>query len=99
MFVRVCVCVCVLAFVCAVLMCVCVVSASFMGCLVHLCAIHTWRTCLCLHLTLPPGTVGDIESAAFIEAFRQFQWRLGRENFLVVHVSLVPVVSGTRYLR
>lgn len=40
------------------------------------------------------GTVGDIESAPFIEALRQFQFRVGLENFLVVHVSLVPVVGA-----
>ncbi|GIT10912.1 MAG: hypothetical protein CM1200mP32_04050 [Methanobacteriota archaeon] len=36
------------------------------------------------------GTVGDIESAPFIEALRQFQFRVGRENICFVHVSLVP---------
>jgi len=40
------------------------------------------------------GTVGDIESAPFIEALRQFQFRVGLENFLVIHVSLVPVVGA-----
>ncbi len=40
------------------------------------------------------GTVGDIESAPFVEALRQFQFRVGRENFALIHVSLVPVVSG-----
>ncbi|MBS71466.1 MAG: CTP synthetase [Thermoplasmata archaeon] len=39
------------------------------------------------------GTVGDIESAPFIEALRQFQFRVGRENFILIHVSLVPVVG------
>ncbi|BFZ53474.1 CTP synthase ura7 [Savitreella phatthalungensis] len=40
------------------------------------------------------GTVGDIESAPFVEALRQFQFRVGHENFALIHVSLVPVVSG-----
>lgn len=40
------------------------------------------------------GTVGDIESAPFIEAMRQFQFRVGRENFCLIHVSLVPVVGS-----
>ena len=40
------------------------------------------------------GTVGDIESAPFIEALRQFQFRVGHENFAVIHVSLVPVVGS-----
>ncbi len=46
---------------------------------------------------LPPppqlgGTVGDIESMPFIEAFRQFQFKVKRENFCNIHVSLVPQV-------
>eukprot|EP00124_Ichthyophonus_hoferi_P005527 Ihof_evm1s825 gene=Ihof_evmTU1s825 len=41
------------------------------------------------------GTVGDIESAPFVEAMRQFQFRVGADNFLLVHVSLVPVVGTT----
>lgn len=36
------------------------------------------------------GTIGDIESMPFVEAFRQFQFRVKRENFLCAHVSLVP---------
>ena len=40
------------------------------------------------------GTVGDIESAPFIEALRQFQFRVGRDNFILIHVSLVPVVGS-----
>ena len=39
------------------------------------------------------GTVGDIESAPFIEALRQFQFRVGKENICFVHVSLVPVMG------
>ncbi len=39
------------------------------------------------------GTVGDIESAPFVEALRQFQFRVGRENICFVHVSLVPVMG------
>jgi len=39
------------------------------------------------------GTVGDIESMPFIEALRQFQFRVGRDNFCLVHVSLVPVLG------
>lgn len=40
------------------------------------------------------GTVGDIESMTFIEAFRQFQFRVRKENFCVAHVSLVPQVRA-----
>ena len=39
------------------------------------------------------GTVGDIESSPFVEALRQFQFRVGRENICFVHVSLVPVMG------
>ena len=39
------------------------------------------------------GTVGDIESSPFIEALRQFQFRVGRQNVCFVHVSLVPVIG------
>uniref|UniRef100_A0A1A9WST1 CTP synthase n=1 Tax=Glossina brevipalpis TaxID=37001 RepID=A0A1A9WST1_9MUSC len=41
------------------------------------------------------GTIGDIEGMPFVEAFRQFQFRVGRENFCVTHVSLVPSPSST----
>ncbi|TPX30608.1 CTP synthase (glutamine hydrolysing) [Synchytrium microbalum] len=40
------------------------------------------------------GTVGDIESAPFIEAMRQFQFRVGPDNFFLIHVSLVPMVGA-----
>ena len=39
------------------------------------------------------GTVGDIESAPFIEAMRQLRRRAGKDNFLHIHVSLIPVVN------
>uniref|UniRef100_A0A671W1T2 CTP synthase n=1 Tax=Sparus aurata TaxID=8175 RepID=A0A671W1T2_SPAAU len=41
------------------------------------------------------GTVGDIESMPFIEAFRQFQFKVKRENFCNIHVSLIPQPSAT----
>lgn len=45
--------------------------------------------CVCVQLG---GTVGDIESMPFIEAFRQFQFKVKRENFCNIHVSLIPQV-------
>lgn len=39
------------------------------------------------------GTVGDIESSVFLEALRQFQFRVGHHNFCLCFVSLVPVLS------
>lgn len=41
------------------------------------------------------GTIGDIEGMPFVEAFRQFQFRVKRENFCVAHVSLVPAPRAT----
>eukprot|EP00475_Leptophrys_vorax_P025742 TRINITY_DN36004_c0_g1_i1.p1 TRINITY_DN36004_c0_g1~~TRINITY_DN36004_c0_g1_i1.p1 ORF type:complete len:625 (+),score=136.40 TRINITY_DN36004_c0_g1_i1:36-1877(+) len=40
------------------------------------------------------GTVGDIESMVFLEALRQFAFKVGRDNFCHVHVSLVPTVGA-----
>ena len=40
------------------------------------------------------GTVGDIESAVFLEALRRFQFQVKRENFCLVHVSLVPCLGS-----
>jgi len=40
------------------------------------------------------GTVGDIESSIFFEALRQFQFRVGNENFCLMFVSLVPILSN-----
>ena len=43
------------------------------------------------------GTAGDIESMHFFEAFRQMEFRVGKDNFLNIHVSLVPTPgSGTK---
>lgn len=41
------------------------------------------------------GTIGDIEGMPFVEAFRQFQFRVKRENFCVAHVSLIPMPRAT----
>lgn len=39
------------------------------------------------------GTVGDIESMIFLEALRQFQFRVGKGNIAFCHVSLVPCLG------
>ncbi|KAJ5669315.1 hypothetical protein N7462_010385 [Penicillium macrosclerotiorum] len=39
------------------------------------------------------GTLGDIESAPFVEALRQLRRRAGKNNFVQIHVSLVPVIN------
>lgn len=41
------------------------------------------------------GTVGDIESQPFLEAFRQFAVEVGRANCLFIHVTLVPYLAAS----
>ncbi|MCA1819094.1 MAG: CTP synthase (glutamine hydrolyzing), partial [Halobacteriales archaeon] len=40
------------------------------------------------------GTVGDIESAPFLEAIRQLHREVGHDNLFLIHTSLVPVVGA-----
>jgi CTP synthase len=40
------------------------------------------------------GTVGDIESLPFLEAMRQFMFKLGGKNAMAIHVTLVPFISS-----
>jgi len=39
------------------------------------------------------GTVGDMEGMPFLEALRQFQYQVGKNNFCHVLVTLVPVIG------
>lgn len=39
------------------------------------------------------GTVGDIESMPFLEAVRELRNKHGKENVLIVHTTLVPVMG------
>ena len=41
------------------------------------------------------GTVSDIESQPFLEAIRQFQHDVGRENAILIHVSLIPYIKAS----
>lgn len=41
------------------------------------------------------GTVGDIESQPFLEAIRQFQAEVGRENAIMIHVTLIPYLKAS----
>ncbi len=41
------------------------------------------------------GTVGDIESLPYIEAIRQMRNKLGKENTLFIHCTLVPFIKAT----
>jgi CTP synthase len=45
------------------------------------------------------GTVGDIESLPYIEAVRQLRWDLGRDNCLVVHLTLIPYLNAAKELK
>jgi CTP synthase len=45
------------------------------------------------------GTVGDIESLPFIEAIRQMQWEMEDEDFLVVHLTLIPYLKAAKELK
>lgn len=41
------------------------------------------------------GTVGDIESQPFLEAIRQFQAEIGRENCIMIMVTLIPYLKAS----
>lgn len=41
------------------------------------------------------GTVGDIESQPFLEAIRQFQSEIGRENAIMIQVTLIPYLKAS----
>ena len=45
------------------------------------------------------GTVGDIESLAFIEAIRQVGLEKAPEDVLYIHVTLLPYISGSNELK
>jgi CTP synthase len=45
------------------------------------------------------GTVGDIESLPYVEAVRQMQWKLGQENAIVIHLTLVPYLAAAGELK
>ncbi|MDO4474912.1 MAG: CTP synthase [Eubacteriales bacterium] len=45
------------------------------------------------------GTAGDIESQPFLEAIRQFQFEVGRENAIMIHVTLIPYLKASGELK
>lgn len=45
------------------------------------------------------GTAGDIESQPFLEAIRQFQHEVGKENAALIHVTLVPYLRASGELK
>ncbi len=50
-------------------------------------------------LTEIGGTVGDIESLPFIEAIRQLKWKLPKQDYMVIHLTLVPYLSSAKELK
>lgn len=44
------------------------------------------------------GTVGDIESAPFLEAVRQLKWEMGRDA-LLIHLTYVPYIRAAKELK
>ena len=45
------------------------------------------------------GTVGDIESLPYIESVRQLIWELGKNNTLLIHLTLIPFLSAAKELK
>ena len=45
------------------------------------------------------GTVGDIEGLPYLEAIRQLAGKIGRENILYCHVTLVPYIAASGELK
>jgi len=42
------------------------------------------------------GTVGDMENELFIEALRQLRRKIGKENFLFIHLTYVPIPKSVK---
>ena len=45
------------------------------------------------------GTVGDMESQPFVEAIRQLQWELPEEDFMSIHLTMVPYLRAAKELK
>jgi CTP synthase len=45
------------------------------------------------------GTVGDIESLPYLESVRQIRWELGRDNCIVIHLTLLPFLNAAKELK
>ena len=45
------------------------------------------------------GTVGDIESLPFLEAFRQFMQEKGRQHVMNIHLTLIPYIHASGELK
>ena len=49
-----------------------------------------------VHIVELGGTVGDYEGLSYVEAFREFAWKNGRENCLFMHVVYVPFIETSK---
>lgn len=49
-----------------------------------------------VHIVEIGGTVGDYEGLSFVEAIREFAWKVGRENCLFIHVVYVPFIETSK---
>lgn len=45
------------------------------------------------------GTVGDIESLPYLEALRQLRREIGKDNCIVVHLTLIPYLKAAKELK
>lgn len=45
------------------------------------------------------GTVGDIESLPYLEAIRQLKRSLGKDNSVVIHLTLIPYLKAAKELK
>lgn len=52
-----------------------------------------------VHIVEIGGTVGDYESLAFLDAIRQFRYRVGRENVICTHVVYLPYLEASKELK
>lgn len=45
------------------------------------------------------GTVGDIESQPYLEAIRQLRWKLGSNDTISIHLTLIPYLKASEELK
>lgn len=52
-----------------------------------------------VHIVEVGGTVGDYEGLSFIEAIREFAFRIGRDHCLFVHVVYMPFLGASQEVK
>ncbi|MEI8187365.1 MAG: CTP synthase [Candidatus Saccharibacteria bacterium] len=52
-----------------------------------------------VHIVEIGGTVGDYESLSFIEAIREFSYRVGRQNCVYIHVVYLPYLGASQEIK